>query len=140
MARWINVKAEFEYRWPDRQTVTVFTPRDFGDQLVKDELADFAVERGHATEGKADAASRSTKPRRTTARARTRKAAATPRKASTKAKPAGQPTRSQTGARRGKASVDDTSANLERADRLAGEDTNGDGRADIQPDVDQGAS
>jgi hypothetical protein len=61
MARWIHVAKQFDYSWPDRSAVTHFHDQALGDQFVKDEIADFAVERGYATEGKLDTASRSTK-------------------------------------------------------------------------------
>ena len=68
--RWINVTKPFDYHWPDRSALTAFTDRDLGDHFVKDELADFAVANGYATEGKADAKSRSSKggPRRVRSR------------------------------------------------------------------------
>lgn len=60
MARWINItKAPFDYRWPDRPAITAY--REAGDHFVKDEVADFAIGKGYATEGKANASSRSTK-------------------------------------------------------------------------------
>ena len=60
MARWINVtKAPFDYRWPDRSAITAFTST--GDHFVKDELADFAVAKGYASEGKGNPKSRSSK-------------------------------------------------------------------------------
>jgi hypothetical protein len=60
MPRWINIiKAPFDYRWPDRNAITAFTVT--GDQLVKDEVADFAVGKGYAIEGKANATARSVK-------------------------------------------------------------------------------
>lgn len=62
MARWINIAEKavpFDYRWPDRSAITAFTVA--GDHFVKDEIADFAIERGYASEGKADEASRSSK-------------------------------------------------------------------------------
>lgn len=61
MPRWITVtKAPFDYRWPDRSAITAFTAN--GEFLVKDEVADFAVKRGYATEGKANGSkTRSTK-------------------------------------------------------------------------------
>lgn len=59
MARWITVREPFEYRWPDRSAITHFhTPGDF---MVKDEVADFAIEKGYAAEGKSDQKSRSRK-------------------------------------------------------------------------------
>lgn len=61
MARWISVTRPFDYHWPDRSAVTHFSLADLGDKFVKDDLADFAVAGGHATEGKSDEASRSTK-------------------------------------------------------------------------------
>lgn len=50
MARWITVHRPFDYHWPGQSAVTAF--RDADEYFVKDEVADFAVERGHATEGK----------------------------------------------------------------------------------------
>jgi hypothetical protein len=60
MPRWITVRQKFDYRWPTR-AITHFSDADLGDQFVKDEVADFAVEKGYATEGKLSDASRSTK-------------------------------------------------------------------------------
>lgn len=52
MARWITVRSAFDYRWPGRNAVTEFnTPGEF---MVKDEVADFAIAKGFATEGKAE--------------------------------------------------------------------------------------
>lgn len=62
MARWIAVTRPFNYHWPDRSAVTHFA--EPGDHFVKDEVADFAVEEGYATEGKADESSRSSKGKR----------------------------------------------------------------------------
>lgn len=59
MARWITVRQPFNYHWPDRSAVTHF--KEPGDQFVKDEVADFAVKKGYATEGKVDGSSRSSK-------------------------------------------------------------------------------
>jgi len=60
MPRWINlIGAPFDYHWPDRSAVTHYSEN--GDFFVKDEVADYAVKRGLALEGKADAASRSRK-------------------------------------------------------------------------------
>ena len=50
--RWITVRKAFDYHWPGRSAVTAF--RDPGEYMVKAEVADFAVDHGHATEGKAD--------------------------------------------------------------------------------------
>lgn len=61
MARWIHVSQPFDYRWPDLSAITHFHDQALGDQFVKDEVADFAVEKGYATEGKLDEASRSSK-------------------------------------------------------------------------------
>lgn len=61
MARWVNVTKPFDYRWPGLPALTAFTARELGDQFVKDEIADFAVAMGYASEGKADASSRSLK-------------------------------------------------------------------------------
>lgn len=60
MARWITVRKPFDFTWPSR-AITAFSERDLGEHLVKDELADFAVAGGYATEGKADEAARSRK-------------------------------------------------------------------------------
>jgi hypothetical protein len=75
MARWITVRKPFDFHWPSR-AVTAFREEHLGDHFVKDEVADFAVEKGYASEGKADEASRSTKGRR----AKNAKAADTGRK------------------------------------------------------------
>jgi hypothetical protein len=61
MARWITVRQSFDYRWHDRSAITHFSADHLGEHFVKDELADFAVEKGYATEGKLDEAKRSTK-------------------------------------------------------------------------------
>lgn len=67
MARWITVQARFDYRWPNRTAITHFSDDDLGDHYVKDEVADFAVAGGYATEGKSDEASRSKKTRKRSA-------------------------------------------------------------------------
>lgn len=63
MARWITIKADavpFDYRWPDRSALTAFAIP--GEQMVKDEVADWAVKKGFASEGKAEGSiARSTK-------------------------------------------------------------------------------
>lgn len=73
MARWIHVHEQavpFDYPWPGVTARTAFTAA--GDHFVKDEIADFAVRKGYADEGKADASSRSTKagPKRVRRRSR----------------------------------------------------------------------
>jgi hypothetical protein len=60
MPRWITVRKPFDYTWPSR-AITHYSADDLGDHHVKDEVADFAVANGYATEGKVDEASRSTK-------------------------------------------------------------------------------
>lgn len=50
-SRWITVRSRFDYRWPSG-AITHFSDRDLGEHKVKNELADFAVEKGYATEGK----------------------------------------------------------------------------------------
>jgi hypothetical protein len=129
MARWINVTEPFEYRFKDRSAVVVFTTRDLGDHLVKDEIADFAIERKAAAEGKFNPDSRSKKGGRKAATTRTRRAAAPKRaKASTTEASAGQPTRSQTGAL-GDNNTADEAADSQSASRLAGEGLAKDDRA-----------
>jgi hypothetical protein len=64
MARWITVRKPFDYHWPGRSAVTTFREEHLGDHFVKDEVADFAVSGGYATEGKADETSRSSKGKR----------------------------------------------------------------------------
>jgi hypothetical protein len=59
MPRWITVRQPFDYYWPDRMAVTHFG--EPGEQFVKDEVADFAVEKGYASEGKLDGSARSKK-------------------------------------------------------------------------------
>jgi len=59
-SRWITVRQPFDYRWPSG-AITAFRIADAGEHLVKNELADFAVERGYATEGKVDGSARSKK-------------------------------------------------------------------------------
>ena len=77
MPRWITVRQRFDYRWPSG-AVTHFSQADLGDHFVKDELADFAVERDYATEGKVDGSARSRKggKKRIAARRRKQEAAA----------------------------------------------------------------
>jgi hypothetical protein len=60
MARWITVRQRFDFRWPSG-AITHFSDAELGEHHVKDELADFAVEKGYATEGKLDETKRSTK-------------------------------------------------------------------------------
>jgi hypothetical protein len=50
-SRWVTVRARFDYRWPSG-AITHFSERDFGEHRVKNEVADFAVERGYAVEGR----------------------------------------------------------------------------------------
>lgn len=57
-SRWITVRTPFDYTWPSRAITHYSEP---GDQLVKDDVADFAVANGYATEGKADGSARSRK-------------------------------------------------------------------------------
>lgn len=57
--RWITVRKPFDYMWPGRSAMTHFA--EPGDQLVKAEVADFAVKSGYATEGKVDGSARSKK-------------------------------------------------------------------------------
>jgi hypothetical protein len=144
MAQWINVKRGFEYNIAGPKgrgivSTVVFTDKHLGDHFVKDEIAEFATTKGHASKGKAKASSRSTKGgKRTTAAPRT-----TSRKAST-AKAPGQPTRAQTGATRGRKTarntIDVVAANLEPAERLAGENADDDGAASDGRNVDKDAS
>jgi hypothetical protein len=65
-SRWITVRSPFNYAWPGRQAVTHFADKDLGEHLVKNEVADFAVGGGYATEGRLNASARSKKsgPRR----------------------------------------------------------------------------
>lgn len=77
MARWITVLTPFDYRWPDRTAITAFTVT--GEHMVKDEIADFAVAKGYAIDGKINFAVRSTKGRRRTTRAKEKPAAANAR-------------------------------------------------------------
>lgn len=81
MPRWITITQEFNYRWPGVQAVTHFRatpahpiPRE---ELVKDDVADFAIAKGFATEGRADgstAKSRKSGPPAKTRRRKTGKA------------------------------------------------------------------
>jgi hypothetical protein len=48
--RWITIRQKFDYAW-SRISISAFTP---GEHLVKAEVADYAVAKGYATEGKAD--------------------------------------------------------------------------------------
>lgn len=57
-SRWITVRTPFDYTWPSR-AITAYT--EPGDILVKEEVADFAVEKGYATEGKVDGSAKSRK-------------------------------------------------------------------------------
>lgn len=50
-SRWITVKGRFDYRWPSG-AITHFSAADLGEHRVKNELADFAVEKGYAVDGK----------------------------------------------------------------------------------------
>jgi hypothetical protein len=51
-SRCITVIVPFNYPWPGRQAVTHFSERDLGEYRVKNEVADFAVGKGYAREGK----------------------------------------------------------------------------------------
>jgi hypothetical protein len=63
MARWITVHANavpFDYRWPGVNAITAVTAA--GEMFVKDGLADYAVAKGFADEGKLEGSTaRSTK-------------------------------------------------------------------------------
>lgn len=54
MARWITVTRAFDYPWPGRNALTAFGEADVGEHFVKDELADYAIAKGHAREGKGE--------------------------------------------------------------------------------------
>lgn len=77
MARRINVTKPFEFRWPGAVAFTVFAVKDLGEHTVKDELANYAIERGFATEvgakKKAPSKAKSTA-KKTAAKPRTRRA------------------------------------------------------------------
>lgn len=121
MARWINVKKPFSYHWRDFSAMTDFVgPRDIGDHYVKDEIADYAVKHGYASEGKKKASSRSTKGSKST-RGKASKAST--------ALDAGEPTRAQTGAtgkaKAGNKAIDATASSLQPSDRLDRADLDG---------------
>jgi hypothetical protein len=61
MPRWITVRKPFDYSWPGRTAITAFGDAHLGEHMVKDEVADFAVGNGYATEGKVDGSARSKK-------------------------------------------------------------------------------
>jgi hypothetical protein len=50
-SRWITVRSRFDYRWPSG-AITHWSERDLGEHRVKNEVADFAVERGYAVDGR----------------------------------------------------------------------------------------
>jgi hypothetical protein len=76
-SRWITVRAPFNFYWSHR-AVTHFSDADLGEHLVKNELADFAVEKGYASEGKLDGSAKSRKGKtRRAAKPREAKPAAT---------------------------------------------------------------
>jgi hypothetical protein len=50
-SRWITVRARFDYRWPSG-AITHWSVADLGAHRVKNEVADFAVAKGYAVEGK----------------------------------------------------------------------------------------
>jgi hypothetical protein len=62
--RWITVRKPFDYRWPGRTAMTSYSENDLGEHLVKAEVADYATEKGYATEGKLDGSARSRKTRK----------------------------------------------------------------------------
>jgi hypothetical protein len=66
-SRWITVRQSFNFYWPSR-AVTHFSEADLGEHLVKNELADFAVAKGYATEGKLDGSAKSRKSRKRVAK------------------------------------------------------------------------
>ena len=72
MARWITIKESavpFDYKWPTATAITAFTAG--GEHFVKDEVADFAIGKGYATEGKAKGSTtKSTKGKTTRRKAR----------------------------------------------------------------------
>lgn len=68
-SRWITVRQSFDYYWSHR-AVTHFSNADLGEHLVKNEMADFAVEKGYATEGKLDGSAKSRKGKRPRSKSR----------------------------------------------------------------------
>ncbi|MGJ0508930.1 MAG: hypothetical protein ACR652_17740 [Methylocystis sp.] len=68
-SRWITVRVPFDYRWSSG-AITAFRAEHIGEHMVKDELADFAVARGYATEGKVDGSARLRKGRKPKNRAK----------------------------------------------------------------------
>lgn len=108
--RWITVTGKFDYRWPGRSAITHYRA-DAGEQLVKGEVADYAVAKGYATEGKADGSeARSTKGKK---RTRRRKAA--------------------------KPEADATATDTAADDGLAGSGVAADDSAEVRDPVDQAA-
>jgi hypothetical protein len=69
-SRWITIREPFDYTWPGRPAITAYEP---GELRVLDEVADYAVAKGKATEGKADG-SDATPPKKTKTRKRAKKA------------------------------------------------------------------
>lgn len=81
-SRWITIRENYDHYWPSR-AVTAFPP---GEYRVKNEVADGAIAKGKAVEGRLDGSEKTPpKPRRA------RKAAPKPRKtaAAKSVKPAG---------------------------------------------------
>lgn len=69
MARWITIHTvPFDYPWPGRTAITAFTGK--GEFYLKDEIADFAVKKGYATEGRASEQKTSAPKRATKGRAK----------------------------------------------------------------------
>lgn len=60
-SRWITIRQPFNFFWPSR-AVTHY--KEAGEFLVKNAVADFAVEKGFAIEGKLDGSAKSRKGKR----------------------------------------------------------------------------
>jgi hypothetical protein len=111
MARWITItKVPFDYKWPNATAYTHF--KTLGEELVKDEVADFAVSKGYATEGKA--ADSTTKSKKSGPKATTRRRSA-------------------------KTARDVAPANNKRVNLVDGTSVAGDDRLDARPSVDEAA-
>jgi len=71
-SRWITVREPFDYYWPGRQAVTHYS--EPGEIRVKNEVADFAVAKGKATEGKVDGSDATPPPKKAKRKTKAKKA------------------------------------------------------------------
>jgi hypothetical protein len=140
MPRWINVKAPFEFNIRGEKgrgivSTIAFRQEDVGDHFVKDEIADYAVKGKFASEGKHDPDARSKK-----GGPKARRASRPRAKRSTEKAAADEPARETRASKAANKVIDETSADLQPADRLDGARLAEDGGASDSADASADAS